>query len=94
MTVWTGPELIGDYIAPTIRMAARQAGRPAPRIVATVVVSVTDDPDGVREWVAENLGFASHFPGYRAVLERQGRTSVAETVVAGDEDTVARTLAD
>ncbi|MEX5631493.1 TIGR03564 family F420-dependent LLM class oxidoreductase [Parafrankia sp. FMc2] len=93
VTVWTGPELVGDYIAPTITRAAAAAGRPGPRVVATVVASVTDDPDGARQWVAEQLGFAAGFPGYQAVLERQGRTGVAETIVVGDEDTVGQALA-
>ncbi|OHV33891.1 MULTISPECIES: TIGR03564 family F420-dependent LLM class oxidoreductase [Pseudofrankia] len=92
VTVWTGSELIGDYIAPTLTEAATSAGRPAPRIVATVVASVTADPDATRRWVAEQVGFASQFPGYRAVLERQGRSGVEETVIAGDEDAVARAL--
>lgn len=92
VTVWTGPRLIGDHIAPTITQAARAAGRPAPRIVTTAIASVTNDPGGIRDQVASGLGFASDFPGYRAVLDRQGLTSVAETVIAGDEDTVARAL--
>ncbi|MBL7500639.1 TIGR03564 family F420-dependent LLM class oxidoreductase [Frankia sp. CNm7] len=94
VTVWTGPELIGDFIAPTLTRAAADAGRPAPRIVSTVVASVTADPDATRRWVAEQVGFAAQFPGYRAVLERQGRSGVEETVVAGDEETVARAVAE
>ncbi|ONH27549.1 TIGR03564 family F420-dependent LLM class oxidoreductase [Pseudofrankia asymbiotica] len=94
VTVWTGPKMIGDYIVPAITEAAARAGRPAPRIVATVVASVTADPDATRRWVAEQVGFAAQFPGYRAVLERQGLSGVEDTVVAGDEDTVARAVAE
>src|SRR5215469_15024848 len=41
----TGPATIRDYIAPTLAAAAREASRPAPRIVCVLPVCVTDDPD-------------------------------------------------
>jgi alkanesulfonate monooxygenase SsuD/methylene tetrahydromethanopterin reductase-like flavin-dependent oxidoreductase (luciferase family) len=87
VTTWTGPELIGDFIAPTITRAAAEAGQPAPRVVATAIASVTADPDATRRMIAEQFGFASQLPGYQAVLERQGLSGVEDTVVTGDEDT-------
>ncbi|WP_406311585.1 LLM class F420-dependent oxidoreductase [Streptosporangium sp. NBC_01639] len=92
VTVWTGPEAIADHIEPTITRAAAQAGRPAPRIVATAMVSVTADPDAVREQVAGQLGFASQFSSYQTMLDRQGLSGVHETVIAGDEAAVARAI--
>ncbi|WP_326826208.1 LLM class F420-dependent oxidoreductase [Streptosporangium sp. NBC_01756] len=92
VTVWTGPEAIADHIEPTITRAASQAGRPAPRIVATAMVSVTADPDAVREQVAGQLGFASQFSSYQTMLDRQGLSGVHETVIAGDEAVVARAI--
>jgi F420-dependent oxidoreductase-like protein len=91
-TVWAGPEVIGEHIAPAITKAAAEAGRPAPRIVATIPVSVTADPDGVREDLATRLGAASHFASYRRLLDRQGKTDTSETLVAGDEDAVAAAI--
>ena len=32
---WVGPRTVREHVAPTIRAAAAEAGRPAPRIVAT-----------------------------------------------------------
>lgn len=90
VTVWTGPEAIADHIGPAITRAASEAGRPAPRIVATVLAGVTADPDGVRRQVDEQVGSAGRFPSYRALLDRQGMSGVHETVVAGDETAVAR----
>ncbi|ACZ91595.1 LLM class F420-dependent oxidoreductase [Streptosporangium roseum] len=90
VTVWAGPETIADHIGPGITRAASEAGRPAPRIVATVLASVTADPDGVRRQVDEQVGFAGRFPSYRALLDRQGKSGVHETVIAGDEAVVAR----
>ncbi|TNY37386.1 TIGR03564 family F420-dependent LLM class oxidoreductase [Thermomonospora catenispora] len=92
VTTWTRPEGIGEHVAPAITRAAAAAGRPDPRIVVTALVSVTADPEGVRERVAESLGMANGLPAYRAMLDRQGLSAVHETVIAGDETEVERTL--
>lgn len=92
VTTWTGPEAIADHIVPSITKAAEAAGRPAPRVLAGAVVALTSDPDGVRRELAEQFGPASAFPAYRAILDRQGLSGVHETVIAGDEETIARRL--
>ncbi|QFG22579.1 TIGR03564 family F420-dependent LLM class oxidoreductase [Actinomadura sp. WMMB 499] len=92
VTTWTGPAAIGDHIVPAITSAARAAGRPAPRVLAGVLVALTTDPDGVRREIAERFAAATDFPAYRSVLERQGLAGVHETVVAGDEREVAAEL--
>jgi F420-dependent oxidoreductase-like protein len=92
VTVWTGPQAIAGYIAPAVSRAAAQAARPAPRVVASIIVSLTSDPGGVRDRVAAAMGAAGQLPSYRAMLDRQGRAGVRETVVAGDERTVERAV--
>ncbi|MCM3882870.1 TIGR03564 family F420-dependent LLM class oxidoreductase [Frankia sp. R82] len=92
VTVWTGPGTVADHIVPTITKAADAAGRPKPRVVSAVGLCVTSDPDRIRASVAERLGFAGSLPAYRATLEREGLAGVHETVVAGDEATVARAV--
>ncbi|MEU4826015.1 LLM class F420-dependent oxidoreductase [Actinomadura sp. NPDC023710] len=92
VTTWVGADAIADHIVPSITQAAEAAGRPAPRVLAGVIVAVTTDPDAVRSDLADQLGAASDFPAYRAVLDRQGLSGVHETVIAGDETTVARQL--
>jgi F420-dependent oxidoreductase-like protein len=84
ITVWTTPATIADHIRPRIDAVAKD-----PRVVATVMLSVTARPDAVRDEIAGAVGFASDFASYRTLLDRQGQSNVAETVVAGDEDTVA-----
>lgn len=42
---WCGPKTIREHIVPTITDAADKAGRPAPRIIATLPVCVTDEPE-------------------------------------------------
>lgn len=84
ITVWATPATIGGHIRPRIDAVARD-----PRVVAAVMLCVTDRPDAVRDEVAGVLGFASDLASYRTLLDRQGQSNVAETIVAGDEDTVA-----
>lgn len=87
VTVWTTPESIADYITPTITRAS--AGRSEPRIAAVAMLSATADPEGAKRQVAEDLGQAGTFPSYKAILERQGKSGVHETVTAGDEREVS-----
>jgi F420-dependent oxidoreductase-like protein len=84
VTVWATPATIADHIRPRIDAVAAN-----PRVVASVMAAVTADPDAVRARVAAVVGHASGFDSYRVLLDRQGQTSVAETVVAGDAETVA-----
>jgi F420-dependent oxidoreductase-like protein len=84
ITVWANPSTIADHIRPRIDEVAKD-----PRVVATVMLSVTARPDAVRDEVAGVLGIASDFASYRTLLDRQGQSNVAETIVAGDEGTVA-----
>jgi F420-dependent oxidoreductase-like protein len=92
-----GPKTIADHIVPTITKAAEAAGRPAPRVVVGLPVSVTADPEGAREKAARSFGFYNNLPSYRAMLDIEGAAGPADVAVVGDEDQVAaqlRNLAD
>lgn len=88
-----GPATIADHIVPTISGAADEAGRPSPRVVASVPVSVTDRPDEVRGFVAEILAGYDTLPSYRAVLDREGAARAGDVAVIGGEDEVREGLA-
>ncbi|NIH86848.1 TIGR03564 family F420-dependent LLM class oxidoreductase [Amycolatopsis granulosa] len=90
ITTWAGPRALGEHIVPKITKAA--AGRAEPRVIAGVIVAVTDDPGSIRAWVAREYGIAASLPAYRAILDREGVREVADTVVTGDEATVEREL--
>jgi F420-dependent oxidoreductase-like protein len=92
VTVWVGPRLIEEAIAPAINRAAADAGRGAPRIVAGVVLCVTSRPEEIIGQLAAQVAPASQFPSYRSLLERQGLTSVHETSAIGDEALIAGTV--
>jgi F420-dependent oxidoreductase-like protein len=87
-----GPKTIADHIVPTITKAAEAAGRPAPRIVVGLPVSVTLDAEAARAKAAEQFGFYNNLPSYRAMLDREGAEGPASVAIIGDEDSVAAQL--
>ncbi|MGZ0149127.1 TIGR03564 family F420-dependent LLM class oxidoreductase [Kribbella sp. WER1] len=91
-TSWATPNVIEDFVRPTIDRAAIAAGRPAPQVVAGTCVAVTDDPDGTRAWIRDHYGAAGSMPAYRAVLDRGGNAGPEDTAVVGDEAAVARQI--
>lgn len=93
ITWLTGPKTIRDHIVPTLRASAEAAGRPAPRVVASLIVTVTDDEPGVRERHGENLGGYGSLPSYRAMLDREGVENPGEICLVGNEARVREQLA-
>jgi F420-dependent oxidoreductase-like protein len=93
IVIFAGPAAINDYVVPVISGAAERAGRPAPRIVATVPVSLTADPDRDRAEFAERYPGAADVPAYRAMMDRDRRAGVADSVLAGDEATIRKGVA-
>jgi 5,10-methylenetetrahydromethanopterin reductase len=97
VTWMTGPATIANHIVPVISAAAESAGRPAPEIMTSLLVMVTDDPDGARERVAKDFQIYGFLPSYRAMLDREGAEGPADVAIVGDEQTVekeVRALAD
>jgi F420-dependent oxidoreductase-like protein len=89
--LWMADEqAIGDHVAPRITKAAAEAGRPAPRIVAGVPVTVClpSEVDGVRAWANRLLGHAEYSPNYQRLLEQGKSADEGEFTIAGDEETV------
>jgi F420-dependent oxidoreductase-like protein len=92
VTAWTGPRAIAEHIAPRLNEAATSAGRPQPRIVAGVLINVTDEPAAARKSVAERFGGSGDLPSYRAMLDIEGVASGADLLLAGDEAEVTAGL--
>lgn len=84
IAVWVRPDTIAGYIVPALGEGKR--------IVVNVITAVTDDPDNVRASIATRFKAVGDLPAYRAVLDRGGLSSPAETVVTGPEETVLREL--
>jgi F420-dependent oxidoreductase-like protein len=85
----TGPATIADHIAPTITAAAAEAGRPAPRVVCSLPVLVTDDIDRGREKAATVFAAYGSLPSYRAMMDREGAEGPADLAIIGTEEQVA-----
>ncbi|NEE02004.1 TIGR03564 family F420-dependent LLM class oxidoreductase [Phytoactinopolyspora halotolerans] len=92
ITTWAGPRALGERLLPSLLRAAERAGRASPEVVAQAPVCVTDDPDGVRARVSDELKAAGELPSYRAIFELQGMAGPGDTVIAGDEATVRRAI--
>lgn len=80
---WVGPKTVKEHIGPSIGEAAAKAGRPAPRIIATLPVVVTEDPAGIRARIAKTLTMYGQLPSYRAMFEREGVNGPADLAIAG-----------
>jgi F420-dependent oxidoreductase-like protein len=97
VTWMTGRTTLATYTIPTIVAAAEQAGRPAPRVAASLPVCVTADPDRTREKAAVRFQAYGFLPSYRAMLDREGAEGPADVAIVGSDAEVAqavRALAD
>jgi len=83
-----GPRTVETVIAPAMAKAAADAGRAPGRIVASVPVCVTDDPDSVRGMIAAVLEGYNDLPSYRGVMDAEGAGGPADVSIVGDEETV------
>ena len=93
--LWMADErAIGDYIAPTITKAAEGVGRPAPRLVAGIPVTLcrNAEVDAVRSWANKALGHAEYSPNYQRLLEKGDAGDVGDVCAAGDEAQVRARL--
>lgn len=89
--LWMADErAIGAHIVPKITKAAEEAGRPAPRVVAGVPVTLcrNEDVDAVRSWANKALGHAEYSPNYQRLLEHGDSSDVGDMCAAGDEAAV------
>ena len=84
----SGPRTIDEYLRPALAAAAAAAGRPDPRIVASVPLCVTDEADRVRQLIATLLAGYNDLPSYRGVMDREGVDGPAGVSLVGDEDEV------
>lgn len=80
---------IEAHVAPAIRKAAADAGRPAPRIVAGLPMAVHDDVAEARSAAARLYHAYGELPNYQRILSRGGIAGPAEAVIVGAEDSAA-----
>jgi F420-dependent oxidoreductase-like protein len=79
---------IEQHVAPRIRKAAADAGRPRPRIVAGLPVAVHDDVAEARSTAARTFANYGMLPNYQRILAHGGIAGPADAAVVGDEASV------
>lgn len=93
VTWMTGTRTIAEHIVPTITAAAQAEGRgTAPRIVASLPVTVTSDPERARLRIDDALAIYPTLPSYRAMLDLEGVSVPSAISLVGDEETVSTGL--
>ena len=88
----TGPKTIETHVVPRISAAAKEAGRPAPRIVASFPICVTDDAAAAREVCAKYFVIYGQLPNYRRMLDKEGAAGPADIAIVGNEAEVERQI--
>ena len=84
-----GPATIEQQIVPVMGDAAEQAGRPAPSVVCSLPVWVTDDPVPAKNFVATTFKDYAALPSYRAMLDIEGVQGIESIALIGSEQQVA-----
>jgi F420-dependent oxidoreductase-like protein len=92
ITWMTGKRTLRDVVVPAVRAAAREAGRPEPRIVASLPVALSDRPAEAREAIAAAHAIYPSLPSYRAMLELEGARSAGDIALVGSESEIEREL--
>jgi F420-dependent oxidoreductase-like protein len=93
--LWMADErAIAEHVVPRVTKAASGAGRPAPRVVAGVPVTLCrpDEVDAARARANQVLGHAEYSPNYERLLEHGDAADVGDLLAAGDEAAVAARL--
>lgn len=92
ITWMTALKTLKDHTVPRINDAAADAGRPAPRVVCGLPLSVTEDPKAAREKANKAFEIYGTLPSYRAMLDKEGVDGPGEVAIVGDESEVGEQL--
>ena len=80
-----GPKTLGELTIPTLRQAAADAGRAAPRVVCALPIAVTDNVDAARTRAAQVFAMYNTLPSYKAMMDREGVDGPAGLAIVGTE---------
>ncbi len=90
VTWLAGPRALAATVVPALREGA--AGRPPPRLVASLPVAVTGDVAAARAAAEDAFGRYNGMENYRRLFAREGVASVGDLAVVGSEDEVEQGL--
>jgi F420-dependent oxidoreductase-like protein len=92
-TWMTGLKTLAEHTVPTIHRAAKDAGKPAPRVIAALPVALTSDPGAARDVANDVFAIYGQLPSYRAMLDREGAANPGDVGLLGDEAVLRAGLA-
>lgn len=93
VTWMTGARTVAEHIVPTITAASQAAGRGTPpRVVVSLPVTVTSDPERARQRIDNGLAIYPTLPSYRAMLDLEGASVPSDISLVGDEQMVSTGL--
>lgn len=87
-----GPEWIEQVVMPEMGGAARAAGKPDPRVIAGVPISVSADPAATYERISNAYAMYNTLPSYQRVIQGSGANDPAGVSIVGSEEEVEREL--
>lgn len=88
----TGAKAVETHIAPAMNAAAREAGRPDPRIVVGLPILLTNDAVAGREAAAQQFANYGNLPSYRGMLDIEGAAHPADVALIGTEEGLEASL--
>jgi len=88
----TGPKTVASHIKPLIDEAASKAGRPTPRIVCGLPISVTSDVAGTSAKIDKELEVYPTLPSYAAMMKREGAQQPSDLALIGSKQQVLEQL--
>lgn len=91
-TWMTGPATLENFVIPTINRAANEAGKPRPRIVASLPVVLTNDVKTAKQELARHLDVYDMLPSYRGMLDRESAVNPVDIAMVGDETALREQL--
>jgi F420-dependent oxidoreductase-like protein len=90
---WVGPKTVKEHIVPRISESAAASGRQRPRILATLPVCVTDQPEVLRQSIGRGLSMYGKLPSYQAMFQREGVHGPADLAIVGSAEQVKEEIA-
>lgn len=88
ITWMTGLKTLDAHVVPTLFSAAKDAGRPQPRVAVSLPIALTSNPEGARQTASRLFQIYGTLPSYRAMLDREGAALPGDVAIAGDEATL------
>ena len=89
ITWMTGERTLAEHTVPRLVAAAERAGRPRPRVVASLPVCVSENSDDARELAQRMFLIYRSLPNYKAMLDREQADHGGAIALVGGEDDIA-----